>query len=307
MFIDSGAIRDTADQYYAGRNWVIHPSTQPPASVTVRYYFTDSEMDKLLADTSCATCTNQEDAYESGITQYSSPVFLEEDSTLHNNLNGSYLFHRPQLDIQIIPYDNGYYAETQVSGFSEFWINGGGKKQDHPLAAWLMDFTAALKNNSGLLEWTTWQEIGSSHFVIERSGDSVSFTPIGSVPANPHADSTAAYSFTDPQLLGGNNYYRLKLIFQNGDSLYSPVRQIFFDPYQVQILVYPNPTTGQININSSAECRDIQIFDVSGRLVYRKETDGFQQTLSMATFARGIYLMKLTTNKGSKVLKVEKR
>jgi hypothetical protein len=264
-------------------------------------------MNKLLADTSCSSCINQEDAYSSGITQYSSPQSTEEDSTLRNNIVGSYLFHKPQVNIQVIPYDNGYYAETRVAGFSEFWINGGGKKQDHPLAAWLMNFTATLQNNTGLLNWTTWQEIGSSHFIIERSGDSVSFTPIGTVTAHPHADSTAAYSFTDQLLLGGHNYYRLKLIFQNGDSLYSPVRQIFFDPNDLQIHVYPNPTMGQINIISSAECRDIQIFDASGRLIYRKETNGFQQTLSLSQLARGIYLMKLATDKGNKVLKIEKR
>ncbi len=307
LFIDSGAVRDTAGQYYAGRNWVIHSSVQPSDSVSVRYYFTDSEMNKLLADTSCSSCTNQEDAYSSGLTQYSSPQFTEEDSTLRNNIKGSYLFHRPQVNIQVIPYDNGYYAETRVAGFSEFWINGGGRKQDHPVAAWLMDFTATLQNSTGLLNWTTWREIGSSHFVIERSGDSISFTPIGTVTAHPHADSTADYSFTDPLLLGGHNYYRLKLIFQDGDSLYSPVRQIFFDPDNLQVHVYPNPTPGQINIISSAECRDIQIFDASGRLVYRKETDGFQQTLSLSQLARGIYMMKLATDKGNKVLKIEKR
>ena len=307
LFIDSGAIRDTSAQYYAGRNWVIKAANQPTANVIVRYYFTDSEINKLIMDTSCTACFNQEDAYSSGITQYSSLLSLEEDSTLRNNLKGSYLFHKPQQDIQVIPYDNGYYAETQVSGFSEFWINGGGRKQDHPLAAWLMDFEASRQNNTALLAWSTWQEIATSRFVIEKSGDSIHFNPIGSLPAHPHADSTAAYSFTDPQLLGGHNYYRLRLIYLNGDSLYSPIRQIFFDPDPVQVRVYPNPTTGIININSSAECRDIQIFDVSGRLVYQKVTDGFQQTISLATLSRGIYMMKLTTDKGGKVLKIEKR
>ncbi|MDP4130093.1 MAG: S8 family serine peptidase [Bacteroidota bacterium] len=307
LFIDSGAIRDTAGQYYAGRNWVVRPETQPNANVSVRYYFTDSEMNQLIADTSCAVCTNQEDAYESGITQYSSSMISEEDSTLHNNLTGNYIFHKPQQEVQVIPYDNGYYAETQVSGFSEFWINGGGLKQDHPLAAWLANFAATRKNSTGLLSWTTWQENGTSRFVIEKSGDSIAFAAIGSVSAHPHPDSTADYTFTDPQLYGGHNYYRLKLIFQNGDSLYSPVRQIFYDPGQAEIQVFPNPTTGQVTINTSSECRDIQIFDASGRQVYRKTTNGFQQTISLITLSRGIYLMQLTTDKGRKVLKIEKR
>ncbi|HZK64342.1 MAG TPA: T9SS type A sorting domain-containing protein, partial [Puia sp.] len=224
-----------------------------------------------------------------------------------NNLYGSYLYHKPQQDIETIPYDNGYYFETSVNHFSEFWINGGGLKQDHPLAAWLLDFTAIRKNNTGLLTWTTWQENASSRFEIEKSGDSLRFVSIGSVPAHPHADSTAGYAFTDPQLYGGHNYYRLKLIFQNGDSVYSPVQQIFYDPDQAEIQVYPNPTTGQITINTSSECRDIQIFDAAGRQVFRKTTSGFSQNLSLVTLSRGIYLMQLTTDKGRKVLKIEKR
>ena len=307
LFIDSGAIRDTAGQYYLGRNWVIEPSAKPASDVSVRYYFTDSEMNKLITASGCADCSKPEDAYSSGITAYQSTLISEGDSTLRNNLKGSYLFNKPQQDVQIIPYDNGYYAETLIKGFSECWVNAGGSKQDHPLAAWLKDFTAKQQEKTALLEWTSWQEIGTARYVIEKSGDSSLFSPIGTVIAQPHIDSIAGYHFTDPQLFGGHNYYRLKLIFRNGDSLYSPVRQIFFDPDPVQIRVYPNPTTGIININTSAECRDIQIFDASGRLLIRKGVNGFQQTLSLTSLARGIYLMKLTTDKGGKLLKIEKR
>ena len=110
-----------------------------------------------------------------GLPSISSPVISEEDSSLRNNLKGNYLFHRPQQDVQIIPYDNGYYAETKVNGFSEFWINGGGSKQDHPLAAWLKDFTAVQQGNGALLKWRSWQETATSRFVVEKSGDSIRF------------------------------------------------------------------------------------------------------------------------------------
>ncbi len=86
------------------------------------------------------------------------------------------MFHKPQQDVQIIPYDNGYYAETTVEGFSEFWINGGGKQQDHPLAAWLKDFTAVALDSSGLLNWSSWQETGSVKFIIEKSRTAFSLT-----------------------------------------------------------------------------------------------------------------------------------
>jgi hypothetical protein len=273
----------------------------------VRYYFTDSEANKLIQATGCPTCLNIEDAYSVGITQYSSPASLEEDSSLRNNRFGNYTFHRPQSGVQIIPYDNGYYAETTVSGFSEFWLNGGGKKQDHPLAAWLKDFTAIRSNATGLLDWISWQEAGSSKYIIEKSTDSIGFRPIGQVPAVPHADSVQSYHFTDPQLLNGNNYYRLVLNLQNGDSLVSPVRKIFYEAIPAYVQVYPNPTIGDITIKTPSSCREIQIFDVLGRKLLDKSSQGYIQQLSLARFPSGVYFLKLFTDSGNKLIKLEKR
>ncbi|HEV3223482.1 MAG TPA: S8 family serine peptidase [Puia sp.] len=307
VFRDTTAIRDTAGQYYGERNWVIQTANPASSAVGVRYYFTDSEANKLIRANSCASCLNLEDAYSSGITQYSSPMILEEDSSLLNNKMGTYLFHKPRQDVQIIPNDNGYYAETTVLGFSEFWINGGGKQQDHPLAAWLKDFTAIQSDTGGLLNWSSWQETGSLKYIIEKSSDSIQFNRIGQVTALPHTDSVQSYSFTDPQLWVGNNYYRLVLYFQNGDSLVSPVRKIIYEGIPVNVQVYPNPTDGDITIKTPSSCREIQIFDVTGRKLVDRTGQGFIQQISIRSFSQGVYFLKLFTDSGNKLIKLEKR
>ena len=307
VYRDTAAIRDTAGQYYGERNWVVQTSIPASSSVGVRYYFTDSEANKLIQANGCASCLNIEDAYSSGVTQYSSPVISEEDSSLANNKRGTYIFHKPQQDVQIIPNDNGYYAETTVQGFSEFWTNGGGKQQDHPLAAWLKDFTATQVDTSGLLNWSSWQETGSLKYIVEKSRDSMLFNQIGQVTAIPHADSVQSYNFTDPQLWAGNNYYRLVLYFQNGDSLISPVQKIFYEGPPGSVLVFPNPTDGDITIITSLSCREIQIFDVLGRKLVDKEFQGFIQQLSISSFSPGVYFLKLFTDSGNKLIKLEKR
>ena len=48
----------------------------------------------------------------------------EENGTLADNTSGSY-YVIPPVGVEIVPYDNGYYAEFMVSSFSEFWINNG--------------------------------------------------------------------------------------------------------------------------------------------------------------------------------------
>ena len=306
VYRDTAAIRDTADQYYGERNWVVRTANPATSGVGVRYYFTDSESNKLIRANNCISCLNVEDAYSCGVTQYSSSLITEEDSSLLNNRKGNYIFHRPQQDVEIIPYDNGYYAETTVTGFSEFWINGGGQQQDHPLAAWLKNFAVADSNSNGLLNWSSWQEIGSVKYIIERSSDSLQFSNIGQVPSVPHLDSIQSYHFTDAQLLVGNNYYRLVLYFQNGDSLISPVRMIFNgSPGSVE--VYPNPTSGDITIKTPSTCREIQIFDVLGRKLMEKTGQGYIQQLSIVSFSPGVYFLKLFTDSGNKLIKLEKR
>ncbi len=307
MFRDTAAIRDTAGQHYGQRNWVIQTANPVNADVLVRYYYTDSEANKLIQAGGCALCLNIEDAYSAGITQYHSPKITEEDSSLRNNRSGIYGFHPPGTEVQVIPNDNGYYAETRVNGFSEFWMNGGGKNQDHPLAAWLKDFTAVLQNSTGKLSWTSWQEAGSLKYVIERSADSIDFRKIGETTAFPHLDSIQSYSFSDQALLAGNNYYRLVLYFQNGDSLVSPVQKLFYEEIPASVQVFPNPTEGEITIKTPSTCRELQIFDVLGRKLMDKAAQGYIQQLSIAHFSRGVYFLKLFTDSGNKLIKLEKR
>jgi hypothetical protein len=297
---------DTAGQYYGERNWVVQPSKTATSAVGVRYYFTDSEANKLILASGCATCINMEDAYVSGITQYSSN-HAEEDSSLRNNRLGFYLFHKPQSEVQVIPYDNGYYAETSVLSFSEFWINGGGRNQDHPLAAWLKNFTATASGPNGLLDWTSWQETGAVKYIIERSADSIQFNRIGETPAINHIDSTQSYHFTDPQLAGGHNYYRLVLMFANGDSLISPVRDLFYELIPTSVQVFPNPTTADITIKTPSTCREIQIFDALGRKLLDLPAQGYVQQVNLASFSKGVYFLKLFTDSGNKLIKLGKR
>jgi len=316
VYRDTSAIRDTAGQYYGSRSWVVQTTNPPTADVRVRYYFTDSEANQLIKANSCDSCINMEDAYVSGITQYSSTQVSEEDDSLQNNRTGNYIFHKPQQDVQIIPYDNGYYAETTVKGFSEFWINGGGKLQDHPLAAWLKDFTVTQVDSSALLNWSSWQEAGSVKYIIEKSTDSIHFNKIGEVPAVPHTDSLQTYQYTDQQLTPGNNYYMLILYDVNGDSLESPVRKIFYvpappippvPPITTSLQVYPNPTTGDITIKTPSQCREIQIFDLLGRKLFDKAVQGYVQQINIAPYTPGVYFLKLFTDSGNKLIKLQKR
>ena len=169
VYLYDSSVRNVSNQYYLNRNIVIQPQNPATDSVSVRFYFLDSEVDSMINARSCGTCSSIHDAYEAGITQYSNDA-SHEDSTLINNTSGTYRYILPRKNISIIPNDNGYYAEYKVAGFSEFWLNGGGANKNLPLALVLQTFTATKLNNyQALLQWSILSGTKTSKFIIEKA------------------------------------------------------------------------------------------------------------------------------------------
>jgi hypothetical protein len=302
VFINTTGIRHTYSQYYLDRNIVVQPTNQPTDSVSVRFYFLDSEADSLINAGGCPTCTTISDAYECGVTQYSNDV-PHEDSTLNNDSLGTFRFILPRQQINIIPNDNGYYAEYKVAGFSEFWINNGGPTNNQALPISIETFSASLvNNNQGLLKWTVAPQSGIIEFVVQKSSDGITFTDIGTVEASPTA---TVYQFIDDNLLSGENYYRLRIPDSDGNMQYSPIRNILWDQNGFSIFIFPNPVkTGLLYINTSVNCNSIQICDVSGRVIKSIITSGLQNSVSLGDLSKGIYLAIVITDSGKKVEKI---
>lgn len=303
VYINTGGVRNDGIQYYLDRNIVIQPAVAPIAGVSVRYYFLDTEAKALMNATGCAGCTTIGDPYMAGVTQYSSPVTAEEDGDLANDVSGTKTFHLPQ-DVGVIPYDNGYYAEYQVNGFSEFWINNGGPSANLPLPLTLLSFTAVKSGDNGLLQWSTANEKNVSRFVIQKSQDGALFADLDSLPAASDSSTTHFYHYTDTHLLPGVNYYRLRMTDVDGRFTWSPVRTINGTD-GVSISIYPNPVSdGNLYISSSVNVRQLRLTDVSGKILLQKKVQGLQQTLFVGTISRGIYLLSVDTDTGTTVQKV---
>jgi hypothetical protein len=305
VYINKGGVRNDGHQYYLDRNIVIQPANPPTGKVSVRYYFLDTEADSLIHASGCPGCSTIADAYQSGVMQYSSPVTTEEDSLLSNDLSGTFHYFPPHQDLSIIPYDKGYYAEYQVSGFSEFWINNGspGAGQPYPLA--LLSFTAARSDSGALLQWSTEEEMRTSRFVIQKSSDGSLFSAIDSVKAIGDSNTVDHYRYTDGHLFNGTNYYRLKLVATDGSYKYSPVRSVNDTINNLVIDLYPNPVlNGTLYISTSVNCRMIQLYDVSGRALQTMGTHGYMNTMYVGGFARGVYIVKVWTDAGEATFKI---
>ena len=241
----------------------------------VRFYFTDAEAKSLLAATGCAGCTATKDPYELGVTKYSGTA-AQENGTLADNSNCCYSFILP-ANTEIIPYDNGYYAEFPVNSFSEFWLNNGGVGGTHPLPVGLISFEAIKQAKKVLLQWITENESNADKYIVERSADGVNFSAIGSVTAF-NSINKNNYNFTDLQPLPGLNFYRLKMLDKDATYLYSDIRKINFNNAGDDITIYPNPVVNsKIFIASSGNANTAVLFDVTGKTVRTFKLQGQKQ------------------------------
>jgi hypothetical protein len=71
------------------------------------------------------------------------------------------------------------------------------------------------------------------------------------------------------------------------------------------ITVFPNPTTGKLNITSSEKIETIEVYDVLGREVLTVKEPSSEIDLSI--LQTGVYVIRLQTKKGISVRKVLKR
>ena len=304
FFNQTGTVRNDNVQYYLDRNIVIQPANAPSSPVSVRFYFTDNEAKTLMNATGCGTCTTIADAYEAGVTQFSSANAAEENGTLSDDTSGTFLFHAPRTAVSIIPNDNGYYAEYQVNGFSEFWIDNGGPTNTVPLPLNLLSFTAVRSGNNGLLQWSANDAVDVTRFIIEKSSDNLHFTALDSVPAAANGSGINNYQYTDTHLDRGPNYYRLRIVDQDGRYSWSPIRTID-GTAAGSITIYPNPVeNGNLYISSTVNTQLIRLMDVSGKTILQLETQGYLNTLPVGAVTPGIYFIEVVTDTGSSVQKI---
>ena len=85
------------------------------------------------------------------------------------------------------------------------------------------------------------------------------------------------------------------------------IRSLFYEAIPSAVQVYPNPTSGTITVKTPSTCREIQIFDVLGRKLLDLPVQGYIQQVNLASFSQGVYFLKLFTDSGNKLLKLEKR
>jgi hypothetical protein len=171
----------------------------------------------------------------------------------------------------------------------------------------LVFFNAVRQGEGALLTWTTAGEINSSHFIIEKSTDGISFTSVRRVNAAGNSSDILQYSLTDPSIGVGVTYYRLVQYDLDGTAHYSEVRAVSREGI-ASVQVIPNPNNGLFVIlldNSGDVQSRVSIVNSIGQIVFDAgESSDPSRNIDISHFASGVYYLQISTDENIIVKKV---
>jgi hypothetical protein len=186
-----------------------------------------------------------------------------------------------------------YVEFNNITGFSTFGFASNSGPSLLPVS--LVSFIVMKNGNASKLVWVTTNEENTKEFIIERATNSNDYTPIGSVAAAGNSNATLNYNFTDYAPATGTNYYRLKMIDNDGSFAYSPIRILNFDGANT-IVVYPNPTEDMLTITGVEAGMQLRLLAVDGRILSTQLAKGNTETMHVRQLASGIYIIQAIKN-----------
>ena len=172
----------------------------------------------------------------------------------------------------------------------------------------LVSFQGSRDTDKVELSWRSQNEINVSRFEIQRSSNGTSFGVIGIVQSHSNSQAINAYSYTDAQPVYGANYYRLKIIDNDGKFSYSKVLMIRGDEQtKTSIGIYPNPAIAQATLSFKSEtskAATVHILNMKGAIVakqqvYLSKGENAVSLNGISNLSAGVYTVQVIANNNS--------
>ena len=215
-----------------------------------------------------------------------------------------------------------FFKSTSLSGVtvcSALSVTGTITVNNIVLPLKLLSFKGKKQDGSILLNWVTANELQVNRFEIERSNDGSAYQKAGTVLASGTGSANKYYSFTDVAPFVKDNYYRLKMIDNDGKFTYSNVLAFHGDEPVTMYIdnIKPNPfsdmLTATVVVQQAGELR-IQLMDMTGRIAMSmnytaKAGDNSIVLNNLAHLTAGVYFIKIIAADASlqqRVVKIDR-
>ena len=154
---------------------------------------------------------------------------------------------------------------------------------------------------AGEVNWQPLKNVKVLRYELEKSNDGVNFTYVTAVSGT--VSSIKNYSVQDKNLKEGMNYYRIKMITDNGGNIYSNIVSFDKKDNEAPIQILPAVVSDDLYIwlPSNTQVSNTLITDVSGRKVNRNfAINNFTNAASvkLGRLPAGFYNITVTTTTG---------
>ena len=188
---------------------------------------------------------------------------------------------------------------TNVGLFAAATVTGINRIAKYPLSVVLpvelLGFKGKYNEGGNLLTWQTAIEVNNKGFEIERKqGDA--WQNIGFVAAKSKAND---YTFKDEKPLD-INYYRLKMVDNDGTFTYSKVISVSMNKaFLKELNIYPNPTKASIVVEYPLSIKaEISVLNALGQLQKQITAENNLTIINLQDLPAGMYFVRLNTEGG---------
>ncbi len=182
-----------------------------------------------------------------------------------------------------IPNNNGFASFTGLQPGTDYYLAVTPADCSSYDCSWNMElqgvgvlpvvlgsFEVMSNQHNNVLQWQTLYEQNIAYFEVYRGFDNQHFDKIATITANNFRHGYQ-YQFTDNNISNHTNFYKIKIVFQDGTEETSVVKKVSnlqASAFSVTIAPNPAPLRATVNIHSQrADKGQILVSDAIGRLL----------------------------------------
>lgn len=153
-----------------------------------------------------------------------------------------------------------------------------------------------------------WEANAMHHNVKSVTGSTETFGTPGDENMTFNAPYSYSYTFTQ---VGNNDFVcQPHQTFMYGSVTVVPEGTLSTEAFdKVDFKIAPNPVKKLLNIilPNAQESVSIEVFDVLGKRVYSSEINGLKKSINVSEWNKGLYLVRMTSDKGSQTKRLIKQ
>ena len=161
----------------------------------------------------------------------------------------------------------------------------------------LIRFDGTLHKEGILLDWEIANAINFNRFEIEKINRQNTFEKIGEIR---FSDGDHYFTFIDEHPSFGVNFYRLKMVDDDGSFSYSNVVSVHWSEGNESFSIQPNPFNASLQLNWHRDTPvEIHIFNAQVQVVYSISTFASEKTINTDFLLPGIYFVQINYGRES--------